>query len=123
MSRRRTTPAPAIAARHLVSLGWAVDRQSVHPVESYANYIDVAAQARTVRPLLAFQFERFTLRYHDGSYAVHGGLVTPNYFDLKSSDLGVPRPKLEIRAQSIECDPCEADHVEGPLVQHGQGSP
>jgi hypothetical protein len=32
-------------------------------VESYANYIDLAAKARTVRPLLAFQFERFTLTY------------------------------------------------------------
>ncbi len=76
-----TKPAPAIAARDLVSLGWSIDRQPVHPVDSYANYVDVAAQARTVRPLLGFQFERFTLTYHDGSYAVHGALVTPNYFD------------------------------------------
>src|SRR5262249_12750637 len=76
-----TKPAPAIAARNLVSLGWSVDRQPVHPVDSYANYLDVAAAARTVRPLLAFQFERFTLTYGGGSYAIHGGLVTPNYFD------------------------------------------
>jgi predicted permease len=76
-----TKPAPAIAARGLVSLGWCVDRQPVHPVDSYANFVDVAAQARTVRPLLGFQFERFTLTYRDGSYALHGALVTPNYFD------------------------------------------
>jgi predicted permease len=76
-----TKPAPAIAARGLVSLGWAVDREAVHPVDSYANYVDVAAQARTLRPLMAFQFERFTLVHRDGSYAIHGGLVTPNYFD------------------------------------------
>ena len=25
--------------------------------------------------------------------------------------------------RAFECDPCEADHVEGPLVQHGHGSP
>ncbi len=76
-----TKPAPAIAARGLVSLGWSVDRQAVHPTDSYANYLDVAEQARTVRPLLAFEFQRFTLTYRDGSYAVHGGVVTPNYFD------------------------------------------
>ncbi|HEY7059183.1 MAG TPA: ADOP family duplicated permease [Vicinamibacterales bacterium] len=76
-----TKPAPGIAAHNLVSLGWSVDRQPVHPVDSYANYLEVAAQSRTVRPLLGFQYERFTLTYRDGSYAIHGGLVTPNYFD------------------------------------------
>ena len=74
-------PAPAIAADDLVSLGWSVDRRPVHPTDSYANYLDVAVQARSVHPLLAFQFERFTFTYRDGSYAVHGALVTPNYFD------------------------------------------
>src|SRR5262245_7509036 len=76
-----TKPAPAIRARNLVSLGWAVDRQPVHPVESYANYLDVASQARTVRPLLGFQFDRFTLTYRNGSYALHGAAVSANYFD------------------------------------------
>ena len=76
-----TKPAPAITARDLVSLGWAVDRQPVHPVESYANYRDVASQAQTVRPLLGFQFERFTLTHRDGSYAIQGAAVSPNYFD------------------------------------------
>ena len=76
-----TKPAPAITARNLVSLGWAVDRQAVHPVDSYANYVDVAAAAQTIRPLLAFQYERFTLTYRDGSYAMRGDLVSPNYFD------------------------------------------
>jgi hypothetical protein len=45
---------------------------SVHPTDSYANYLDVAAASRAVQPLLAFQFERFTLTHRDGSYAVHG---------------------------------------------------
>ena len=83
-----TKPAPAIAARDLVSLGWSVDRQAVHPTDSYPNYLDVAAEARTVRPLLAFQFGRFTLTHRDGSYAIHGGLVSANYFDA----LGLPLP-------------------------------
>ena len=76
-----TKPAPAVTARRLVSLGWAVDRQPVHPVDSYANYLDVATQSRTVRPLLGFQFERFAMTYRDGSYALHGAAVSPNYFD------------------------------------------
>ena len=81
-----TKPAPAVTARGLVSLGWSVDRQPVHPVDSYANYLDVAAQSRTVRPLLGFQFERFTLTFRDGSYAIRGAAVSPNYFET----LGVP---------------------------------
>jgi len=76
-----TKPAPAVTARGLVSLGWSVDRQPVHPVDSYANYLDVAAQSRTLRPVLGFQFERFTLTHRGGSYAVHGAAVSPNYFD------------------------------------------
>jgi predicted permease len=95
-----TKPAPAIAARGLVSLGWSVDRQAVHPVDSYANYAEVAAQARTVRPLLAFQFERFTLTYRDGSYAVHGGVVTPNYFDTLGLTLARGRAFTDDEARS-----------------------
>jgi predicted permease len=95
-----TKPAPAIAARDLVSLGWSVDRQPVHPVDSYANYAEVAAQARTVRPLLAFQFERFTLTNRDGSYAVHGGIVTPNYFDTLGLTLARGRAFTEDEARS-----------------------
>lgn len=106
-----TKPAPAIAARDLVSLGWAVDRQSVHPVESYANYVDVAAQARTVRPLLAFQFERFTLTYHDGSYAVHGGLVTSNYFDTLGLMLARGRAFTEDEARASALTAVISDRI------------
>jgi predicted permease len=76
-----TKPAPGIEADRLVSLGWIVDTQPVHPTDSYPNYLEVTAESRTVRPLLAFQFERFTLSVEHGSYAVHGGLVSPNYFE------------------------------------------
>src|SRR5438105_4739164 len=76
-----TKPAPGIAADGLVSLGWMVDKQQVHPADSYPNYVDVASQSRTLSSLLAFQFDRFTLTLHDGSYAIHGGQVSTNYFD------------------------------------------
>ena len=64
-----------------MSLGWIVDKQQVHPADSYPNYVDVASQSRTLSSLLAFQFDRFTLTLHDGSYAIHGGQVSTNYFD------------------------------------------
>jgi predicted permease len=76
-----TKPAPGVRAHNMISLGWSIDRQPVHPTDSYANYLEVAAQAQTVRPMLAFQFERFTLTYRDGSYAVQGAIITPDYFD------------------------------------------
>jgi predicted permease len=94
-----TKPAPAIAARRMVSLGWSFDRQAVHPTDSYANYLDVAEQSRTVRPLLAFEFERFTLTYRDGSYAVHGGAVSANYFDTLGLTLARGRAFTEDEAR------------------------
>jgi hypothetical protein len=64
-----------------VSLGWVAGKESVHPTSSYLNYVDVAMQSSAVRPLLAFQFQRFTLAHPNGSYAVHCSLVSKNYFE------------------------------------------
>ncbi len=89
-----TKPAPAIPESNLVSLGWSVDRQAVHPVDSYANYLDVAAAAQTVRPMLAFRFERFTLTHRDGSYAVSGSAVTPGLFRHAWRQ---PRPREDVQ--------------------------
>jgi putative ABC transport system permease protein len=97
-----TKPAPAIPESNLVSLGWSVDRQPVHPTDSYANYLDVAAAAQTVRPMLAFRFERFTLTHRDGSYAVSGSLVTPSYFDTLGVTLARGRMFSEDEAQASE---------------------
>ena len=86
-----TKPAAAIEAHRLVSLGWAADNQAVHPTDSYANYLDVAAQSRTVAPLLAFQVDRFTLTHPNGSYAIHGALVSSNYFETLALPLASGR--------------------------------
>src|ERR1051325_8956528 len=67
-------PAAGIAADRLVTLGWVTDGEE-HPGNSYANYVDVAAASRTLAPILAFDFERFILTTHDGSYAVQGATV------------------------------------------------
>ena len=97
-----TKPAPAIPASNLVSLGWSVDRQPVHPTDSYANYLDVAAASETVRPMLAFRFERFTLTHRDGSYAVSGSMVTPGYFDTLGVNLARGRMFSEEEAHASE---------------------
>ncbi len=97
-----TKPAPAIGRHDIVSLGWSIDRQPVHPTDSYANYLDVAAQAHTVRPMLAFQFERFTLTHRDGSYAIHGAVVTPGYFDTLGLTLALGRTFAEDEGGSTE---------------------
>ncbi len=106
-----TKPAPAVDARDIVSLGWSIDRQPVHPTDSYANYLDVAAQARTVRPLMAFQFERLTLTCRDGSYAVHGGLVTANYFDTLRLTLQRGRTFTDDEARSSALTAVISDRV------------
>ncbi len=97
-----TKPAPAIPESNLVSLGWSVDRQPVHPTDSYANYLDVAAASQTVRPMLAFRFERFTLTHRDGSYAVSGSMVTPGYFDTLGVTLARGRMFSEDEAHASE---------------------
>lgn len=74
-------PAPGITADRLVTLSVLVDGRLRGPEDSYPNYRDYAAQARTLRSLVAYQFERFTLGTDAGSYAVLGAMVSPDYFD------------------------------------------
>src|SRR5207247_1179784 len=76
-------PAPGVVADRLVTLGWVTDGDE-HPGSSYANYVEVAASSQTLRPMLAFTFERFILTTPDGSYAIQGGTVSTNYFETLS---------------------------------------
>ena len=90
-----TKPAPGVQADRLVSLEFGVEGRPLdyeRDVDSYPNYVDIAAEARTIRPLLAFQFERFTLVARDGSYAVSGALASSNYFDVLGVRLMKGRP-------------------------------
>jgi macrolide transport system ATP-binding/permease protein len=73
-------PAPGVVADRLVTIGWVTDGEE-HPGGSYANYLDVAAASRTLRPILAFDFGRFILTTRNGSYAIRGATVSTNYFE------------------------------------------
>jgi predicted permease len=75
-------PAPGINAEGLVVLGAVRADGMPTPEDSYSNYLDYAAQSRTVQPVAAFGFERMTLGLEDGTYAVAATLVSENYFDV-----------------------------------------
>jgi macrolide transport system ATP-binding/permease protein len=61
------------------------------PFFSYPSYRDYAAGARTLRGLVAWSDERLTIGVDTGNYAVFGGLVTPNYFDILGVGLSAGR--------------------------------
>lgn len=77
-----TTPASGVEAERLVFVGQvSPDSDRFGPYMSYPNYLDYAAQSRTVRQLSGWSNERLTLGTDSGSYAVYGALVTAAYFD------------------------------------------
>jgi predicted permease len=76
-----TKPAPGITTDRLVTLGSIIEGRLFGPEESYPNYLDYVAQAKTVQALAAYQFARFTVSTQDASYAAFGTLITANYFD------------------------------------------
>ncbi len=81
-----TKPAPGIQADRLVSFGMTTRGEMDEPEQSFPDYLDYAAQLKTMRSVLAFQFEPFTLVLKDASYKLHGAAVTANFFET----LGVP---------------------------------
>jgi predicted permease len=85
-----TKPAPGVEANGLVTLGWIRDGEE-HPDTSYPDYSDVAAASNTIRPIAAMEFGRFILTTDDGSYAIRGVTVTPNYFETLGGRLAKGR--------------------------------
>jgi predicted permease len=74
-----TKPARGVQASRLVTLGSTINGRP-EPTHSYPEYLEYVSASTTVRPLLAYGFERFTLTMPAGSFAFRGGLVTNNYF-------------------------------------------
>jgi hypothetical protein len=77
-----TKPARGVRATRLVTLESRVAGRVSEPAHSYPDYVDYASSSTTVRSLLGFVFERFTLTLPGASYAVHGGLITNNDITL-----------------------------------------
>ena len=76
-------PARAVQADGLVLLGHSIDGQLADggPLNSYPNYLDLAAQTKTMSALTASVSARtLTLTLQDGTYEVRGEMVAANYF-------------------------------------------
>ena len=82
-------PAPGVNADGLVVFGAARDGRLLDPGwHSYPEYIQFAANTRTMQSVAAVLFERFNLTLHDGStYRLRGNLVTRNYFQTVGASL------------------------------------
>jgi predicted permease len=77
-----TKQAPGINAERLVTLTSFIDGRLFGPEDSYPDYLDYAAQSKTLQSLIAYQWERSVISTAEASYAVAGVLATPNYFDV-----------------------------------------
>jgi predicted permease len=73
-------PARGVRADRLVTLEPRTGGQ-VGFGHSFPDYLELVGQARTLSRLLACDFAPFTISVADGTYAVRGARVTPNYFD------------------------------------------
>jgi putative ABC transport system permease protein len=84
-------PMSGVTARNLVSLGVAIDGREDDPGNTWTNYLAYKESSKAFRRLTARCFERFTLGMESASYALRGGLVTPDYFDTLGVRLAVGR--------------------------------
>jgi len=78
-----TKPAPGVHASRLVSLGVVNDGRGRDPyggADSYLNYLDYAAETKSMRHLAAAAPDRYTAGIHGTTWEVRGQLVSPNYF-------------------------------------------
>ncbi len=93
-------PLPGIHAENLISLGIMRDGHQDDPGNSYANYADYVAQTKTLRPMLARGWDRFTVTLDKASYGVWGTLITTNYFDTLGVRMAKGRPFTEAEGRS-----------------------
>ena len=75
-----TKPATGVTADRLVTLGLTEDGRLTDPSNSFPNYLDYAAQTRTMRSIVAIGSDRATLALRDGTYEMRCQLVSQNYF-------------------------------------------
>ena len=85
-------PAPGIHAENLVTVSWTRKDGFVEPETSYPNYRDLAAQSRSLGPMLGQQYFRVALGHEGGSYGIWAAGVTPNYFQTLAVTVTMGRP-------------------------------
>ena len=73
-------PAAGVHGERLVALKWPRDNGPGEPLTSYANYLDLTAESRTLASVAAFQSERVVVTSSTGTVALLAGLVSSNYF-------------------------------------------
>jgi predicted permease len=73
-------PAPGVRAENLVTVSWIRKDGFVEPETSYSNYQDLAAQSRSLGPMLAYQYVRVALGHENGSNGIWAAGVSANYF-------------------------------------------
>ena len=73
-------PAPGVRAENLVTVSWIRKDGFIEPETSYANYQDLAAQSRSLGPMLAYQYVRVALGHENGSNGIWAAGVSANYF-------------------------------------------
>jgi len=92
-------PAPGVEAEDLVRVALA-DRPGA-PFFSYPDYLDYAAQTRTLRSLSASTQARVTLTSDRGSYAVVASSIAASYFDTVGVSIAKGRPFSPNDEQSV----------------------
>ncbi|HZO85003.1 MAG TPA: ABC transporter permease, partial [Verrucomicrobiae bacterium] len=74
-----TRPAPSIQAKNLVQL--MMPGTLDDPFLSYPEYLEFAAETKTLHSLIGYGPEPVTLGTEDGSYGLFGAYVAGNYFE------------------------------------------
>ena len=84
-------PAPGVRADHLATVTWIQDDGFVQPETTYTNYLDLAAQSRSLSPMLAYQYLRVSLGHEAGTYGIWAAAVSTNYFQTLEVSLALGR--------------------------------
>ena len=89
-----TKPAPGVVPGGMVTLTWIAANDWIEPETSYANYMDLASRATSVRLAGSFP-SRLTLSSDNASHAVWGAQVSANYFDVLGLQIAAGRSFME----------------------------
>jgi predicted permease len=87
-----TKGAPGVDADGLFTLSWTNSRGEVWAERSYERYLQIAAQSKTLDPMLACFYQRAALDAAGGNYFIRAGLVSQNYFETLRLRLVRGRP-------------------------------